>query len=98
MQVSGTNITQLIPVTETNQTPSKEEENETPPIAENTQTTEEEEDSQAVYWIGSEIVSETIFNKYDTNGDGIISEAEKVAYERDKAQNDAEDGNLDIIA
>jgi hypothetical protein len=75
-------VTELSALAQANQTPPPE-----PAV--------EEEETQ-VYWIGSDIVSETVFNQYDLNGDGIISEAEQAAYEKAKEQSD--DGSLDITA
>jgi len=43
--------------------------------------------------IGDEIVSEAVFNRYDLNKDGIISDTEKAAYENTKGKNSAQTSN-----
>ncbi|OGV50779.1 MAG: hypothetical protein A2017_12875 [Lentisphaerae bacterium GWF2_44_16] len=58
----------------------------------NSTTQDEEEQTAAaqteskkqklIYRIGDEIVTETVFSRYDLNKDGIISDSEKAAYEK----------------
>ena len=42
----------------------------------------ESKKQKLIYRIGDEIVTETVFSRYDLNKDGIISDSEKAAYKK----------------
>lgn len=79
MKISETASTQTIKVVNS-ETPEKQEQSPKPPPV-------KDEDTPAVYWIGSEIVNKSIYDQYDTNKDGIISDAEKAAYRKAMGKN-----------